>query len=362
MHTNFIHQLHTGSNAHTSVSVSSANTGLIEQLLTIIVGTKQVRYGSNPSDNTLAVVSGIIKRAVQLNVPIPVLVPWGGRKTVAKELVDVAEISAIQQLVNLDNEVKKLYPLGLQTNIRIEDTGAFWLYQDDNDLDTHRYSFSVMSLVHILRGKANINPVRESSFMDKDEYFCHSKFASDIIKKYLLATDGLQEVEHMQEYKDMVAIGWKGKIPQDQRSYYYNRYKAGDINISIEKQAQMLADYLGGAKARYDLNGRCEPVSPVDKYIQITFVPPVPGSPAGMFDSTLYYRTIPMNDGRSHICAWRGKGYVHVEKTGEVKTKLCSWYDKEVHSSLISRVIEVKDEVTGATIKIQADYRVEQLN
>ena len=117
----------------------------------------------------------------------------------------------------------------------------------------------------------------------------------------------------------------------------------------------MAADYLGGAKARYVLNGRAAPTSCIegDPYIGISFVPPIPGAPVSLFSNTLYYRTVPMKDGRTHIAPWRAKGYLEIGDGDEVKVKVTSWR-YEVVADLSPAKVELSDR--GEVITIDTDY------
>jgi len=104
--------------------------------------------------------------------------------------------------------------------------------------------------------------------------------------------------------------------------------------MSMEDYIIMAADYLGGAKARYDLNGRAEPHTPVGSFISISFIPPIPGSPVSMFNNVLYYRTVPANQGRTHIAPWRAKGYLEIDVDNSVKAKVTSWSNTEIIEGL----------------------------
>jgi hypothetical protein len=99
----------------------------------------------------------------------------------------------------------------------------------------------------------------------------------------------------------------------------------------------MISDYFAGAKVRYDLNGRAQPVTPVGSFIQVTFIPTVPGAPVSLFNNALYWRTVPASQGRTHIPPWRAKGYFKIGT--EVLGKITSFNDPLVKELIPSTTI-----------------------
>lgn len=98
--------------------------GTLEILTNLLFGTKEVRYGTLPTPETSVAIRKVLASAIEKQLPIPVLVPFGGRKTNSKALIDIAEVSAIKQLIHLDKLIRTIHPQGLQINIGIEDLGA----------------------------------------------------------------------------------------------------------------------------------------------------------------------------------------------------------------------------------------------
>jgi hypothetical protein len=329
---------------------------ILDIVTDIIVGNKELRHGPVPPPEVLVNIRNIIRDSIEKQLPIPILIPWGGRKTSPTALIDIAEVSAIHQIVTVDKMVKEFYPIGTQINIGIEDTGAMWLYRS-NDIGIEQYSDSFYKLVIMLKGAANILPIRESMLMEKDKYFDLSSKYSDLLYETIMALEAFpnQNIEELKSYQALKAIGWKGTIDKAQRDYYIGRYKHL-YNVEASEAARMAADYFGGAKARYDLKGKAEPISAVKGYIKGSFAHPIPGAATGMFDSTVYWRTIPTSQARTHIAPWRGKGYLKINKN-EITTKIASWNDEK-----ISQLVESQVELIEGSIKIdvQTDYLIEE--
>lgn len=335
-----------------------SKTDLLDILTDIIVGNKDLRHGSVPTPEILVNIRKVIKDSIEKDLPIPILAPWGGRKTDPVAIVDVAEVSGIHQIVTTDKLIKDFYSPGLQVNMRVEDINAMWLYRNDANLleNVTKYSDAMDNLILILKGSTNLTSMRESRMMDKDEYFETAKMYSDLLFSVIVYQEAFPDAkaEDIKPYQDLVKLGWKGTIPKEQRDYYLGRYKHL-YNASQEDACRMLADYFGGSKARYDLHAKGNPVTQVNGFIQANFAHPVPHAPAGLFDSTVYWRTIPTSQARTHIAPWRGKGFLRITRN-EIVTKITSWTDPKVSEMVESRVLLTEGSLSA---ELQTDYLLE---
>ena len=336
---------------------------LLDILTTILVGSKNVRYGPTPDVENLVEIRKVISRCIQNNEKIPVLVAWGGVKTFRDSGIDIAEVSAISQLIHLDDAVKQYYPKGLKIRVRIEDTGAEWIYRDENISNNIKsYSSCFSKLVRILAGQDyDILAIKESSLMDLNEYFYRSNSYADLLESVINVQTISPEtdINSLAAYSRLKELGWKGEIPEEQRDYYLERYAVLYPDMPKHIHIRMLADYLGGAKARYDLNGRANPSE--EQFLNISFVPPIPGAPNSMFSTNLYYRTVPMTDGRTHIAPWRAKGYLEIGNNNDVKAKITSWGNTSVISELTPITINIVNKEIGEEVFIHADYFLQNL-
>jgi hypothetical protein len=285
---------------------------VVDILTSVLVGSKETRYGPSPKAEGLVTVRKTIRSAVEMGLPIPILIPWGGRKMDKNLSLDVAEVSALKQLLCIDEQVKKFYAPGLLMNIRIEDVNARWLYKEDEGIDD--YSGGMVDLIELLSGDSLMFGIRESSLMDLDLYMQISEEYAELLAKVITAQMAMPslDVNTIPEYTELVKRGWQGLIPDEQRSYYLDRYVRMDPDGSIDSHISKLADYFAGSKTRYDLKGKANPETPVGSFIQINFSPKVPGAPNSLFNNTLYYRTVPESSGRTHVAPWRGKGYLEL--------------------------------------------------
>jgi hypothetical protein len=344
-----------------AMNVSKDN--LLEILSDLLVGTKEYRYGPKPKVESLYTIRQTLIKAIELNAPIPVLVPWGGRKADHTLSVDVAEAAALKQLIGLDEVVKQFYPPGLHIHVRIEDLGASWIYRVANydvEASIEKYSSDLSRLIHVLRGSTAMEPIRESKLMNRDEYFRLSEKYSELIEEVIRVKKAYKDIElsTIPEFVELQKLGWKGEIDKAQQEYYTERYKKLYPGRKEAEYDLMLSDYLGGAKARYDLNGRGEPDSAVGSYIQITFVPPIPGAPKGMFSNTLYYRTVPESSGRTHIAPWRGKGYL--ELIDDYPVAKVTYSSRDI-ADLVESEVHLTEDGDDNPLILRADYRVSMI-
>lgn len=326
---------------------------LLEILTSVMVGSKELRFGSLPSPENLVTIRKTMTKAIDLGLPIPVLVPWGGRKMDKNLSIDVAEVAALKQLTMVDECVRKLYPPGLRIQIRIEDVNAEWLYKEDDGIQ--EYSSSMSKLIDIVKGETRMMGIRESWMMDKEQYIFLAKMYSKLLKDVLIAQIAMpsMDVATVPAYQTLVEKGWKGLIPKEQRDYYLERYARMYPNLSEEEHIELLADYFAGSKVRYDLNGRCAPEGPVGSFIQMNFAHPVPGAPDSIFNNTLYYRTVPASHGRTHIAPWRAKGYMDVVGNEAVARLV---HPGATMADLIPNSATLFDEAADKSVVIKTDY------
>jgi len=327
---------------------------ILEVLTQILVGSKDLRYGSMPSPENLVTIRKTILRSVEMGHSIPVLVPWGGRKMNKHLHLDVAEVFGLKQLLRVDECIRKVYAPGLQIRVRIEDINAKWLYKEETGIE--EYSDGMQCLINMLKGDTKIIGVRESEMMDEERYMELATEYAELLNAMItmqIAYPKL-ETEDISAYQELLSRGWKGTIPKEQREYYIERYKKMYPGLEAPEYTARLADYFAGSKVRYDLNGRGEPKTDVGSFIQINFAHQVPGAPEGIFNNTLYYRTIPGNMSRTHIAPWRSKGYLQMVEE-QVTPKLV-FPGTEIRDLETSYVTLVNENDEDDKVIVRADY------
>lgn len=326
----------------------------LDLVTTAIVGNGTVRFGPTPEPESLVVVRDVIRRAIDRNGPIPILVPWGSKKPDGS-LLDIAEVGALKQLDCLQKRVQRHHAPGVQLRLRIEDASGYYLYasEEGSKAAIDRYTKDLCTLMDIL-GLHFIKPVPENTLFSAWAYAQQAGEAAILMEAYLKATEtspphGEQHRSAWLKLHDMVGI--KGHIAQEQREFYYRLYRGLFPGLTQEEATRKLAQYLAGALVRNKIGGRGEDPSWLGRYIQVTFAPPVPGSPPGMVRHFLYYRALPTR--MAHTPPWRAKGYL--EMHGRVASpKISSWAGAP--KDLTPCSVELRD--NDKKVTITTDYRI----
>jgi len=318
---------------------------LLEVLTSILIGSNQVRYGPAPTPEVQVNIRKVLSAATDAKVPIKMLVPWGGRKSKVEVGVDIAEISALKTVTILQERVRQVYAPGLEIAYRVEDVGAYWLFRTEgtaNRYSTQEYSKSFSKLLKVLDAG---RPFLESDVMDEEGYHELSGKLASLIYDYLSRgnADSLQILRQS---------GWVGELPKAQSEFYLSRYRRLYPAESADQHLWRLSDYLGGALARVRL-GAVAPNHWGSNYIVLAFVPPIPGSPEPLFSKRLYYRTVPLAQCKTHISAWRAKGYLQIGPGNEVTPKIRTWSEVP---ELIKNKVTLKNE--NCEVTVEADYQL----
>ncbi len=309
----------------------SSHDSLEERVLMGILANSNIRSSSAPTGAGLQSIRQAIAWAMKQGRPIPVLTPWGSKKTQIGAPLDVAELFALRQLQGLQERVSASYSPGIEVRLRLEDTSGYYLFSGIEGVhrDTERYCSDFELLVRIMEA-GFVTCVRESSIIDDATYFAACDEAESVIRAYLDATDikGLDGAEMLPEWKVLQAIGWKGLIPDVQRSYYRSRYLKLYPGITLAGATRELARYLAGSLRRYQMNATGTSPDWEGHVVRVTFVNPIPGAPEEIAGADVRYRTVPEKMGRTHVMPWRARGYVCViEDKSIVTPKLTHWGD-----------------------------------
>lgn len=337
-------------------SIKASNVQVVDCVSTEIIGSGKQRFGPMPNIESQAAIRAVVRKSVENGSPIPILCPWGSKKCGNDRSIDVAELSGLKTLLSLQERVSKYYAPGLDVRLRLEDVGGFYLFRDEgNEARTAgvKYVADFEALVRIL-GLRFIETVKESQMMTEEEYtaLCDHIFLKMLV--YIQETDqfGFDNFNQLQSWKDLVAEGWTGEIPSEQRNFYRCRY-AKIYGSDVDTQSRKLAEYMAGSLARYRLNATGIRENWGKNFIQLNFAPPAPGSPRGIVERRVYYRTIHMNYTRDHLPPWRARGYYRICNDGVPTPALMSWFD--------SRPVEecrLTLSNNGESVEIDANYMI----
>lgn len=341
------------------------NKTLLEILSNIFIGTKDNRYGPLPSPEFQVTMREAIKRAIDIGVPVPVLVPWGSIKSTFVDNLDIAELSAISQLNQLKLMVEQVYPMGLDIVVRIEDTSGLSLFQLEGEQETIKmssklYSKSMQDMISIVVSDYKFRGITESSVDNSIEFEEKCSNYAHFINEYLHDSKNLihvspSKVLELASYHRLTDIGWKGIISPEQREYYLNSYKKNYQDWDEDRLLQRLSLYFGGSLARHNLNMTGKQDYWDNKFIQLAFVPPISGLPEGYNRNYIYYRTVPNSQCRTHMPPWRAKGYLKITRES-ISNKIVSWHDPIIEQL---ETAKIRLESDSKSVIVQTDYLVE---
>lgn len=335
---------------------------LVETISTILLGTKEYRFGPLPSVESQVVIRRIIRKSIESESRIPILVPWGSIKGDFSSMVDIAELFAIKRLICINEEIKRFYYPGLDIVIRVEDKSGYSLFEMDalkeNLIESiDNYSDAMVKLVNML-SENTIQVVKETNMHNAASYEQHLRKNLKLMYNYILNTEDIvgddpREAMETKEYKELVEAGWKGYISHEQRWHYYEAYIKLYNDENRINNIRRLSLYLAGSLTKKQLGMNGVKSSWNNEYIQITFVPPVKGLPEGFADHYIYYRTLPMSSARTHMSPWRSRGYLRIVGN-DILPKLTTFNDKELIDELIPSVTTLQE--MGTEVLVRTDY------
>lgn len=326
---------------------------VMESVTAAMLASSKVRFGPTPSPESLVAIRKVISTSINDDQPIPVLCPWGSKKP-SNTGIDIAELGGLKTLACLQKRVTAHYTPGIQINLRIEDIGGYYLFADEGDdarKSSEHYVADFAKLIRIL-GLDFINIKFESEMMDEVSYTNVAEQIRPVLTQYMTETDayGMASISELESWKQLELLGWKGVIPMEQRDYYRERYAKLYPGIGIREQTNKLATYLAGSLARYKMKATGIEEQWGANFIQLNFAPPAPGTPAAIGDRRIYYRTLPEQMARTHLPAWRARGYLKIDSNNNVIPKIASW-GEELNLEPSILMFERK----GESVNVQAD-------
>lgn len=327
---------------------------VLEGVTSAFVSSNQIRFGPAPNPESLVAIRQVIRDSIAAGLPIPVLTPFGSRKSSVDERLDIAEVASLKQLACLQQRVGRYYAPGIRVNIRLEDASGHYLFADEGEASrraTAEYCDAFQRLVRVLGMSTFIRPVLESTLFDERAYAATCDRMVPVLMAYLTDTDanGFDRYEERDTWKALVALGWQGRIPVEQRDYYRNRYATLYPGISPYEATMKLVRYFAGSWARLVHKGSGADAAWGNDYIRVTFVAPIPGAPVGMVSRNIYYRTLPTKFASTHCPAWRAKGFLKIN--GDVTPKIASW--QEQHDYQRCQLVFGNE---TESVAVQADY------
>lgn len=274
-----------------------------------LLGTSQHRSGPIPPSDAIA---EVVNECIAKASPIPVLVPSGPKKPPVGVGVDVAELSALMVLNDLNARVKTHHAPGISVRVRLEDATGWYLEDGVRGAaeSMELYMGGFEGLVSAL-GLDFIAPVRESALAPNSTLGDASRTLAPIFYDYITESEGLttEQAINLASKAAISEAGWRGDIPSEQRDFYRGTYARLFPDETPKQHDERMARYFAVTLARIQVGATCAEVWG-NRAIQLNFAPPVPGIPKGLVARRLHYRTVPLRMSKRHLPFWRARGMV----------------------------------------------------
>jgi hypothetical protein len=275
---------------------------LVDKISDLFLGTRNIRLAGNPSPESQVLMRTVIRTAMAQGKPIPVLSAAGPKKSNSGQ-IDLAEFSAMQKLVCLQERVAKYYAPGMSFRIRLEDTTGAFLEPIDSAYEMDQYCKDFIKLCALLEERVGgkfLTAWRESSNMEQSGKMLELAHQNVSVFELAFAIGDQEGVK---------AAGWQSGVGQDWKDFLNERYSKLFPLWTQEQKDHQAAKYLASTLARH-LTGMtgATPDWDIDgRHLEISFATPAPGSPKA--STRVYYRTMSTKQTKTHMPYWRSKGY-----------------------------------------------------
>lgn len=317
----------------------------VAAIMTQFLATKQFRIGPKPNPESEVMMRDVVRRAVNAERPVPILIASAALKVPIGESIDVAELSALRVLHCLQDRVVRHYAPGVAIRIRLEDLTEYVISRDVPLVSEHitTYVREFTQLVDVLGYSSFITPVTESSLANHAQFLVTADAAAKIFQQYLAASDPRYLSGHL------ASLGWTGGVSTRLREWLYDRYAKLYPELKREQYDEVLSRYLAAILTRRNM-GAVGADKTFDGRLEISFAPALPDTPT--VSTRVYYRTVPLSQSSFHAPYWSAKGHIRINNDNEARIALGRWTDTYTQGQL--EVIDGEKKVT-----LRADYVLE---
>lgn len=280
----------------------SRDENLVDKITSLFMGTRHIRLAGCPSPESQVLMRSVIRTAIERNVAIPVLSAAGPKKSNSGQ-IDLAEFSAMQKLVCLQERVRKYYAPGMSFRVRLEDVTGVLMEPVDSRREMNQYCNDFTTLCALLEeriGGKFIKVWRESSEPEQ------SRKMLELAHQHLPAFERAFTTGDQEGVK---AAGWLSGVGQNWKDFLNERYTKLFPHWTQERKDHQAAKYLACTLARQQagMTGATPEWLINGKHLEISFANPSPGAPAA--STRVYYRTMSTKQTKLHMPYWRSKGY-----------------------------------------------------
>lgn len=171
----------------------------IDEIVSIFVGGKGERMAKAPVHKDIrATLHSIISVSSQTQTPIPVLIPSSACKLPMHGYeLDLAEVMMLRYLANLQQRVTRIYPLGLDIVVRLEDLTLLAIFPQLPDIASKvsAYTTQLKALVNRFNMQHFLRIRAESELVDPSLFAKHASDAAPIVHRYLNICEQLNQTK-----------------------------------------------------------------------------------------------------------------------------------------------------------------------
>ncbi len=318
---------------------------IVDKVSSLFMGTRNVRLAGAPSPESQVLMRGVIRRAMELGKPIPVLSGAGPKKSNSGQ-IDLAEFSAMQKFVCLQERVRKYYAPGMSFRVRLEDTTGSFLEPIQVQDQMEQYCQDFIKLCSILEGRIGgtfLHAWRESDNAEgsrKMIELSHSNLAA------------FRRAFKVGDQEGVQAAGWKGGVSQEWIDYLNERYTKLFPQWDDGQKTEQSAKYLSNILARVlsGMTGSSPDWSIDGKHLELSFATPAPG--IAKASTRVFYRTMSVPQTKRHMPYWRAKGYFRlVDGTLKMGLDTCN-----TSAEFIPGKLSLVSSDGNTKVNVQADF------
>ncbi len=318
-------------------------------------------------DLNQSVIEDRIAQCIRRNIPIPGEMLWSPKKhwvVAANSDVDLAELTALNTLLAVHNNVRAIYQPGLTFTLHAEDIEFEFMEGVECELkeSRNRYIGGLRRTIQAL-GLEDVFSVVRISEKAKDQeeiraWFSQMEENYRVLEAYWYESEekGIAGHEAYPSFRALQRLGWHGAIPEEMRNHYLRRLTSVRDEPIGDKVSMILRNFSGillhHQKHLLDTGSEVEPV-------KFSFIPPAPGAPAQLSKGRIDLRFVARS-----ICSlvgsagpWSTKGYFR-RRHGKVLPTFGSWH-RPIEPG--SRLIEGHLTLTrdDQAVDVRADFLLE---
>jgi hypothetical protein len=294
-----------------------------------------------------SILEGRIAECMRRDIPISAQMLWSPKKhwvVGADSDVDIAELTALNTLANVHNDVRAIHCPGLTFTFHLEDVEFEFMEGLEPELKDarSRYINGLRGIVRALGLEDVFAFVRMSDRAADDEgercaWLAQMEENYRALEGYWYESEknGIAGCESYPSYQALRRLGWRGSIPEEMRNHYLRRLTAVKERSRAEKVSMILRNFAGILlHHQKNLLTTGSEVPP----IKFSFIPPSPGAPAELLGGRIDLRFVSRS-----ICSrvgaagpWSTKGYFR-QRGDQITPRFASWHEPvEPHSRLIA--------------------------